>query len=137
MKEKKIFRVNYDLPAKQNSQYSPIVPFRRQLLNGSYNLFHTLWIIFYSIKMIPQNIFFGVRPEFQIKTDSISGPLNHTIVSLVMLTISIFVAMISLLLSEMMLLKSIYAWKWSVMAMKDDNLISLLILTPIQYLVVC
>ena len=36
--------------------------------------------------------------------------------------------MISLLLSEMMLLKSIYAWKGSVMAMKDDNLISLLIL---------
>ena len=36
--------------------------------------------------------------------------------------------MISLLLSEMMLLKSLYAWKWSVMAMKDDNLISLLIL---------
>ena len=45
-----------------------------------------------------------------------------------MLTISIFVAMISLLLSEMMLLKSIYAWKWSVMAMKDDNLISIIIL---------
>ena len=40
---------------------------------------------------------------------------------------SIFVAMISLLLSEMMLLKSMYAWKWSVMAMKDDNLISLTI----------
>ena len=40
---------------------------------------------------------------------------------------SIFVAMISLLLSEMMLLKSMYAWKWSVMAMKDDNLISLII----------
>ena len=45
-----------------------------------------------------------------------------------MLTVSIFVAMISLLLSEIMLLKSIYALKWSVMAMKDDNLISLLIL---------
>ena len=40
---------------------------------------------------------------------------------------SIFVAMISLLLSEMMLLKSVYAWKWSVMAMKDDNLISSII----------
>ena len=36
--------------------------------------------------------------------------------------------MISLLLSEIMLLKSIYAWKWSVMAMKDDNLISSIIL---------
>ena len=45
-----------------------------------------------------------------------------------MLNISIFVAMISLLLSEIMLLKSIYAWKWSVMAMKDDNLISSIIL---------
>ena len=45
-----------------------------------------------------------------------------------MLSLGIFVAMISLLLSEMMLLKSIYAWKWSVMAMRDDNLISLLIL---------
>ena len=45
-----------------------------------------------------------------------------------MLSLGIFVAMISLLLSEIMLLKSIYALKWSVMAMKDDNLISLLIL---------
>ena len=67
----------------------------------------------------------------QLINGSISGPLNHTIVSSVMLTISIFVAMISLLLSEIMLLKSIYAWKWSVMAMKDDNLISLIILSLI------
>ena len=59
--------------------------------------------------------------------ESTLGPLDHTIVTLVMTNASIFVAMISLLLSEMMLLKSMYAWKWSVMAMKDDNLISLII----------
>ena len=45
-----------------------------------------------------------------------------------MINASIFVANISLLFCEMMLFKSMYAWKWSVMAMKDDNLISLLIL---------
>ena len=44
-----------------------------------------------------------------------------------MINASIFVANISLLFCEMMLLKSMYAWKWSVMAMKDDNLISLII----------
>ena len=44
-----------------------------------------------------------------------------------MINASIFVANISLLLCEMMLLKSMYAWKWSLMALKDDNLISLII----------
>ena len=35
--------------------------------------------------------------------------------------------MISLSLSELMLVKCMYIFKWSVMAMKDDNLISLII----------
>ena len=40
----------------------------------------------------------------------------------------IFVSMISLLISEMIILKSMYICNWSVMAMKDDNLYSLIIL---------
>ena len=35
--------------------------------------------------------------------------------------------MTSLLLSELMLLKCMYICKWSMMAMKDDNMISLII----------
>ena len=40
----------------------------------------------------------------------------------------LYVCMISLLLSELMILKCMYICKWSVMAMKDDNLISTVIL---------
>ena len=40
----------------------------------------------------------------------------------------IFMSMISLLISEMIILKSMYICNWSVMAMKDDNLYSLIIL---------
>ena len=40
----------------------------------------------------------------------------------------IFLSMISLLIGEMIVLRSMYICNWSVMAMKDDNLYSLIIL---------
>ena len=52
------------------------------------------------------------------------GPLNSKIATWLFLNGRIFVSMTSLLLSELMILKSIYICKWSIMAMKDDNLIS-------------
>ena len=56
------------------------------------------------------------------------GPLNSKIAAWFLLNGRIFVSMISLLLSELMILKSLYICKWSIMAMKDDNLISKIIL---------
>ena len=56
------------------------------------------------------------------------GPLNSKIAAWFFLNGRIFISMISLLLSELMILKCMYIWKWSIMAMKDDNLISKIIL---------
>ena len=56
------------------------------------------------------------------------GPLNSKIAGWFLLNGRIFISMISLLLSELMILKCMYIWKWSIMAMKDDNLISKIIL---------
>ena len=56
------------------------------------------------------------------------GPLNSKIAAWFLLNGRIFVSMISLLLSEMMILKSMYICRWSIMAMKDDNLISKVVL---------
>ena len=56
------------------------------------------------------------------------GPLNSKIVAWFFLNGRMFTSMISLLLSELMILKCMYIWKWSMMAMKDDNLISKIIL---------
>ena len=56
------------------------------------------------------------------------GPLNSKIAAWFLLNGRIFISMISLLLSELMILKSLYICKWSTMAMKDDNLISTIIL---------
>ena len=56
------------------------------------------------------------------------GPLNSKIAAWFLLNGRIFISMISLLLSELMILKCMYIWKWSIMAMKDDNLISKMIL---------
>ena len=56
------------------------------------------------------------------------GPLNSKIAAWFFLNGRIFISMISLLLSELMILKSLYICKWSIMAMKDDNLISKIIL---------
>ena len=56
------------------------------------------------------------------------GPLNSKIVAWFFLNGRMFTSMISLLLSELMILKCMYIWKWSIMAMKDDNLISKIIL---------
>ena len=56
------------------------------------------------------------------------GPLNSKIAAWFLLNGRIFISMISLLLSELMILKSLYICKWSIMAMKDDNLISKIIL---------
>ena len=56
------------------------------------------------------------------------GPLNSKIAAWFFLNGRIFISMISLLLSELMILKSLYIYKWSMMAMKDDNLISKIIL---------
>ena len=56
------------------------------------------------------------------------GPLNSKIAAWFLLNGRIFISMISLLLSELMILKCMYIWKWSTMAMKDDNLISKIIL---------
>ena len=56
------------------------------------------------------------------------GPLNSKIAGWFLLNGRIFISMISLLLSERMILKSLYLCKWSTMAMKDDNLISTIIL---------
>ena len=58
----------------------------------------------------------------------LSGPLNSKIAAWFLLNGRIFISMISLLLSELMILKCMYIWKWSIMAMKDDNLISKIIL---------
>ena len=55
------------------------------------------------------------------------GPLNSKIAAWFFLNGRIFISMISLLLSELMILKCMYIWKWSTMAMKDDNLISKII----------
>ena len=55
------------------------------------------------------------------------GPLNSKIAAWFFLNGRIFISMISLLLSELMILKSLYICKWSIMAMKDDNLISKII----------
>jgi hypothetical protein len=52
------------------------------------------------------------------------GPLNSKIFAWFLFNGRIFLSMISLLLSELMILKSLYICKWSIMAMKDDNLIS-------------
>ena len=56
------------------------------------------------------------------------GPLNSKIAAWFLLNGRIFISMISLSLSELMILKSLYIYKWSMMAMKDDNLISKIIL---------
>ena len=56
------------------------------------------------------------------------GPLNSKIGAWFFLNGRMFISMISLLLSELMILKCMYIWKWSIMAMKDDNLISKIIL---------
>ena len=56
------------------------------------------------------------------------GPLNSKIGAWFFLNGRMFISMISLLLSELMILKSLYICKWSIMAMKDDNLISKIIL---------
>ena len=56
------------------------------------------------------------------------GPLNSKIAAWFFLNARIFISMISLLLSELMIIKCMYIWKWSIMAMKDDNLISKIIL---------
>ena len=56
------------------------------------------------------------------------GPLNSKIGAWFFLNGRMFISMISLLLSELMILKCMYIWKWSIMAMKDDNLISKMIL---------
>jgi hypothetical protein len=55
------------------------------------------------------------------------GPLNSKIFAWFLFNGRIFLSMISLLLSELIIFKSLYICKWSIMAMKDDNLISKII----------
>ena len=56
------------------------------------------------------------------------GPLASAFAIWFIINARLYVCMISLLLSELMILKCMYICKWSVMAMKDDNLISSVIL---------
>ena len=73
-------------------------------------------------------IFFNITSFPIVIARRLFGPITPAFAIWFVINIRLYLCMISLSLSELIILKSMYVCKWSVMAMKDDNFISSIIL---------